>query len=143
MVEDPVEIINGSVLRGASRTEIVRAAAACARAVVHLAPSGNRDALVAVKAAERWARYPCDKTEIAALKAGQDCLKMRNVAEDWRDGGDPTEAWAVLSAIMAVLSCYTDKNLYEFTAVLSVEYSAKAAAGRDIDLATVVTSVLL
>jgi hypothetical protein len=77
------------------------------------------------------------------LKAGQDCLKMRNVAVDWPDGGDPTEAWANLSAVMAVLSCYTDKNLYEFTAVLGVEYSVKAAAGRDIDLATVVTSALL
>jgi hypothetical protein len=66
MSEDPVEILREAALRGASRQEIVRAAAACARAVVHLAPFGNHDALDAVEAAERWTMNPCDKTEIAA-----------------------------------------------------------------------------
>lgn len=143
MVEDPVEILRGAVLRGASRTEIVRAATACARAVVHLAPLANGDALAAVEAAERWTMDPSEENTDAAFWAETECLKMRCVKEDWNNGGDPTEGWALLSATMAGISCVTDKYLYDFTAELCVDYAAKADAGRTINFAVIVTSVLL
>ena len=72
---------------------------------------------------------------------------MRCVKEDWNNGGDPTEAWALLSATMAGISCVTDKHLYDFTVELCVDYAAKAAAGATtgpkIDFAVIVTSVLI
>jgi len=147
MGEDPVAIIREAALRGASRTEIVRAATACARAVVHLAPPANGDALAAVEAAERWTMNPNEHTAYAAFLAEKECLKMRGVKEDWNNGGDSTEAWAVLSATMAGISCVTDQYLYDFTVELCVDYAAKAANGAtigpQIDFAVIVTSVLL
>jgi hypothetical protein len=147
MGEDPVAIIRDAVLRGANRTEIVRAAIACARAVVHLAPPANGDALAAVEAAERWTMNPSEDTAYAAFLAEKECLKMRGVKEDWNNGGDSTEAWALLSATMAGVSCVTDKHLYDYTVELCVDFAAKAAAGATgrspIDFAIIVTSVLL
>jgi len=147
MIQDPVEIIRDAILRGVERPEIVRAATACARAVVHLAPSSNHDALAAVEAAERWTMDPSEENTEAAFLTEKECLKMRCVKKDWNNGGDPTEAWALLSATMAGISCVTDKYLYDFTAELCVDYAARAAAGASIepkiDFAVIVMSVLL
>ena len=147
MIQDPVEILREAALRGASRMEIVRAATACARAVVHLAPPANGDALAAVEAAERWTMDPSEENTATAFLTEKECLKMRFVKEDWNNGGDPTEAWALLSATMAGISCVTDKHLYDFTVELCVDYAAKAAAGATtgpkIDFAVIVTSVLI
>lgn len=144
MSRDPKIIIREAVVRGATHMELLRAAAACARAVVSLVPDDNPDALAAIEAAERWAMDPSRGMPYVAALAEQACQKLRKNNDDWLGPADYScESWAVLSAVMAALSCSPEKCLYEFTAELSVEYAFNAAAERGIDLGPIVTAELL
>jgi hypothetical protein len=140
MDPDALELIHGAILRGASQLDLVRAAAACARAVTSLVSSGHADALASVEATERWTRNPCEPNANNAVSAESKCLELEAVKVDFQGVGDFTEGWAILSVVMAGLSC---TELYEVAAELSVEFAAKAAVGRNIDLVIIVTSELL
>jgi len=144
MTLDPKAIIHDAVIRGATHTELLRAAVACARAVVSLVPDDNPDALAAIEAAERWWMDPSPGMPYVASMVERACLKLRENDDDWLGRTDiSAESWAVLSAAMAGLTCQPEKCLYEFTAELCVEYAVNAAAGRGIDLAPIITAELL
>ena len=77
---------------GADRRDIVRAAAACARLVLHLVPPGEDRPRLAIEAAEAWADAPTPERAWAAARAAA-------AAEAWAAAAAAraaaaAEAWA-------------------------------------------------
>ena len=138
--QDALELIRAAVLRGASQLDLVRAAAACARAVTSLVSSGKADVLAAVEATERWTRNPSEENAHNAVLAESKCMELEAAKTNACVECYPQEVWAILSVAMSGLSC---TELSEVAAELSVEFAAKAAVGQDIDLVIIVTAELL
>ena len=134
---DALNIIQRAVERGVGQVDLVRAAAACVRAIRPLASVGNKpDILAAQAAAERWANTPSAVNAGLALAAVPNLDGLRE-----NDPADIDVCLSVAAAMAAVAAANSDFAVV--AAPLAVEFAEKVAAGRGIDLAPIVTAEFL
>ena len=128
-MEDALSIIQSAVNRGACQMDLVKAAAACIRSVMPLASLSTREVQTALVATERWTANPTGVNAGLALEAVPDLSGIRE------QNAETVDASLLLAAANA--------DFTTLTSVFAVEYAQKAAMGREIDLAPIVTAELL
>jgi hypothetical protein len=135
-MDDALTIIQGAADRGACQMDLVKAAAACLRTVVPLASSSQHEVSAALNAVEQWAARPSALNANNALQAAPnlDGLQERDITD--------VDAYLLLASAMAALAA-ANADFSSLTAVFAVEYAQRAAEGREIDLAPLVTAELL
>ncbi len=135
-MNDASTIIQRAVDRGVGQADLVRAAVACARAVLPLTPPREQETAMALNAAECWAANSSKTNASLALNAAPNLDGIRD--QDTADN----DVCGLLAAAMAALAA-ANADFASLTAVMSVQFAEKAAAGRGIDLAPLVTAELL
>ena len=135
-MNDAVSIIQCAADRGVTQADLVRAAVACLRTVAPLASWSRTEVLAALTATEQWAARPSALNASIALTAAPNLEGLQE-----RDKTD-VDVCLLLASAMAALAA-ANADFTSLTAVFAVEFAQKAAAGREIDLAPLVTAELL
>ena len=128
-MNDALNIIQRAADRGACQMDLVKAALACVRSVVALASVRTTEVQLALVATERWTANPTGLNAGLALEAVPDISGIRE------QNAETVDASLLLAAANA--------DFTTLTSVFAVEYAQKAAVGREIDLAPIVTAELL
>ena len=135
-MDDALTIIQRAADRGACQMDLVKAAVACVRTVVPLASWSQHEVSTALKAAEQWAAMPSALNADNALQAAPNLKGFQE-----KDVTD-VDAYLLLASGMTALAA-ANADFTSLTAVFAVEYAQRAAEGREIDLAPLVTAELL
>ena len=135
-MEDAMSIIQRAANRGACQMDLVKAAAACIRSVMPLASLSTTEVQTALVATERWTANPTGVNAGLALEAVPDLSGIRE------QNAETVDVSLLLASAMAALAA-ANADFTTLTAVFAVEFARKAAVGREIDLAPIVTAELL
>ena len=133
-------IVDDARRRGASRLELTRAAVAAARAVLPLVRESNCEAIATLEAADAWTLNPTERNADIVWQAQKalDASCARTAANHNIASGGGYALTAVNAAAMACCAPFGTIML----ALLAVE-CAGHAAGEEIELASLMTAVLL
>ena len=135
-MNDALNIIQRAADRGACQMDLVKAALACVRSVVPLASVSTTEVQMALVATERWAANP------TGVNAGLTLEAVPDLAGISEQNAETVDVSLLLAAAMAALAA-ANADFTTLTSVFSVEFAQKAAVGREIDLAPIVTAELL